>query len=116
MGWDFCEAWTSKDDIAALFVGARAELAPGWTALGHAWTRELNEHVLWVALDSPDGKLVACILAERNRKTGWWGYKSMDETMGPFYYSCPAHILALATPGPDAGAKWRAKLAATVTP
>lgn len=27
-----------------------------------------------------------------------WGYKDMDETMHPYYYDCPASILALLTP------------------
>lgn len=37
-----------------------------------------------------------------------WGYKDMDETMLPFYYDCPAGILALLTPTDSANAnKWR---------
>lgn len=27
-----------------------------------------------------------------------WGYKDMDETMGPYYYDCPAAILDMLTP------------------
>lgn len=39
-----------------------------------------------------------------------WGYKDMDESVGPFYYDCPAGILALLTPTDDDRAKeWREK-------
>lgn len=45
-------------------------------------------------------------------KTRWdhtvWGYKDMDETMGPFSYDCPASILALLTPTDNKNAnEWR---------
>lgn len=37
-----------------------------------------------------------------------WGYKDMDETMEPYYYDCPAGILALLTPTDNERANnWR---------
>lgn len=37
-----------------------------------------------------------------------WGYKDMDETMHPYYYDCPAGILALLTPTDnDSANEWR---------
>lgn len=37
-----------------------------------------------------------------------WGYKDMSEDMEPYYYDCPASILALLTPATSEGAKkWR---------
>lgn len=39
-----------------------------------------------------------------------FGYKDMDETMGPYYHDCPARILDLLTPTESAYAnEWRAK-------
>lgn len=39
-----------------------------------------------------------------------WGHKDMDETMEPYYYDCPAKILALLTPTDDDRANaWRNK-------
>ena len=34
-----------------------------------------------------------------------WGYKAMEESMEPYYYSCPLHYLDLA---PEQSADWRA--------
>lgn len=40
------------------------------------------------------------------------GYKTMDETMGPYYWGCPADILALLTPtSAPAALKWRERCA-----
>jgi hypothetical protein len=36
-----------------------------------------------------------------------WGYKSMDESMHPYYYSCPLSYLDLA---PEQCAEWRQKV------
>lgn len=39
-----------------------------------------------------------------------FGYKDMDETMGPYYFNCPAKILDLLTPiDNDYANTWRAK-------
>ena len=44
-----------------------------------------------------------------------WGYKDMDETMCPYYYDCPATILALLTPTDDESAnKWRENCRKTI--
>ena len=45
-------------------------------------------------------------------KTKWdrtlWGYKDMDETMGPYYYDCPKAILDMLTPTDnDTANEWR---------
>lgn len=39
---------------------------------------------------------------------GMWGYKPMDESMGPFYYDCPVALLELAgEPVNESAAQWR---------
>ena len=51
--------------------------------------------------DGRDGEVwaVICLLSERREGFGYWyGYKDMDETMGPGYYDCPMVILNLLTP------------------
>lgn len=38
------------------------------------------------------------------------GWKTMDESMGPYYYDCPASVLSLLTPTKyESALKWRAK-------
>ena len=55
-----------------------------------------------------------------DRRPGEFGYKDMDESMGPYYYDCPARLLKLAdmlgpvAPDSDAG-KWRAACRAHAT-
>ncbi len=49
-------------------------------------------------------RFISCCLMRRERGTGW-GYKRMDESMGPCYYSCPLSYLDLAPVA--ASQKWR---------
>lgn len=50
-----------------------------------------------------------------DRKNDYLCYKDMDETMGPFFYDCPEHILNLLTPTKNEEAKsWRDKCRAVL--
>ncbi|XEG74731.1 hypothetical protein QA447_11045 [Pseudomonas sp. abacavir_1] len=52
-------------------------------------------------------RYIRCDLLQRS--SGEWGYKAMDESMGPYYYSCPLRYLDMAkelSPG------WREKVRA----
>ena len=48
-------------------------------------------------------RYIRCDLLEGSGRQ--WGYKPMDESMHPFYYSCPLSYLDLA---PEQSAQWRA--------
>lgn len=48
-------------------------------------------------------RYIRCDLLQRSG--GQWGYKGMDESMHPYYYSCPLSYLDLA---PERSADWRA--------
>ena len=52
---------------------------------------------------------VVCILSYPKKDPYYnFGYKDMDETMGPYYYDCPEKILKLLTPTNSIHAKeWR---------
>jgi hypothetical protein len=51
----------------------------------------------------------------RGDERGTWGYKDMDETMGPYYHRCPAKILDLLTePLNEIAAEWREKCRETI--
>lgn len=105
MGWTYSYGCTEKsqirDEILRDFRNA------SYTVLRHA---TVGNH-LWLAIDkrpadgsAPQRAIVLCLLTKRD---GIWGYKDMDETMGPYYYDCPLSLLALfPAPSPDAGA-WR---------
>ena len=66
-----------------------------------------------------DGQVIRYILLcllqgpERNDPDGSWGYKEMDESVGPYYYDCPLSYLDLATePVNDSARIWREKVRA----
>lgn len=58
-----------------------------------------KEPMVWAAI---------CLTQGRGRDGSLWGYKDMCESMDPFYYDCPAGVLALLTPTDNENAnKWR---------
>lgn len=62
-----------------------------------------REH--WMLLEVQGRKIILVNLLESIG--GQWGYKTMDECMGPYYYQVP---LAWLDQAPVASAKWRAEV------
>jgi hypothetical protein len=50
---------------------------------------------------------IGCYLLSKSE--GDWGYRPMDEGMGPYQYNCPLKYLAMA---PEANKEWREKVRA----
>jgi len=68
--------------------------------------------VLWTLVDVtvdgvPRGPFIGCVLIER--EGGYWGYKVMDETEGPCYYSVPRAYLDASTCELGYAPAWRQK-------
>lgn len=62
---------------------------------------------LWVLYEESDGRRIIGLFLMEVR-SGVWGYKSMDETMHPYYYDCPLRLLENATePLNDSAREWR---------
>jgi hypothetical protein len=64
-------------------------------------------NVLWSVREVTfkDGKVLKLIECNLLRKSGKdWGYKPMDESMGPYYFTCPLPYLDMA---PVANEEWR---------
>lgn len=111
MGWYHTTGASRADIIAEV---TREET---WTHEGRALRRTVLRHctrgnVLWMLVerDMGDGsgatKYVACYLLQRNREG--WGYKPMDETVGPYYFTCPLSYLDAADPPKNrTAADWR---------
>jgi hypothetical protein len=60
--------------------------------------------------DNETGEVFAMVVLQQRGRNGRYGYKAMDETVGPFYYDCPERILAALTPTENVVAnEWRAK-------
>lgn len=97
--------WTSKDaeGNAVRRHSVLKSAMVGSTYYGAVETVNLSDgsRRVWAAVALTCGK---------GRDGTVWGYKDMDETMGPCSYKCPASILALLTPTDDAMAnEWREK-------
>jgi len=109
MGWLFSQRWETKADLVRHLTG------PGYNGehsrcLRHA----LRGNVLWTvherrADDGTARRFVGCFLLGRQADAGW-GYKDMDESMGPYYYTCPLGYFD-EVPCPDERARqWRERV------
>lgn len=65
--------------------------------------------VIYVAVHTPDGAIVAHVITTRKAPDGWWFYKAVPESAGPCEDKCPLRILRLLTdPAPgDWAQQWR---------
>ncbi len=108
MGWYFTEGATPAD--------IRQEITEDQTRSDGGTFKTLRSklmgRVLWTLHESTkaDGevrKWIGCYLLENNAGYGW-GYKPMDESMGPYYHSCPLAYLDEASPPiNDTAKQWR---------
>jgi hypothetical protein len=72
--------------------------------------RKLVGDHLWAVKEAQNGeRYVALFLLERDH--GHWGYKDLDESMGPNAVDCPLRFLELATAKPTGyAAAWRERV------
>jgi hypothetical protein len=98
MGWLFETHPSSKSDYVDRVL--KRNFAPAnpdstCTLLDHS----LRGNHLWLLVKAGDqGPFIGLFLLECH--DGCWGYKDMDESMGPYYYDCPLRFLRQA-PEPD---------------
>ena len=85
MGWLFNARWETKRDLLAELT--RNE--PHRTCLASC----VRGTTLWSVWEIVNGDLVSryigCDLLQKGSSGQGWGYKDMDESCGPYYYSCP---------------------------
>lgn len=104
MGWLFIYGATKRDLIVKL-TSPEENATRRWEPLAHS----LRGNVLWAVVELTDKtdqsrkRFIACYLLRSSRSDGW-GYKEMEESMGPNYYSCPLKYLEMV---PEANAAWR---------
>jgi hypothetical protein len=108
MGWLFKPGSTRKG-----LIGERIE---GWertnnestvksTCLAHCYRGGNFRGVLWTVWERtyekdgqqtrPTERWIACDLLEYSKADQGWGYKDMEEAMGPYYFSCPLSYLKM---------------------
>ena len=110
MGWDFIHGATRADIIAKL---TRTEVyGENSTRRRQCLAHTVSGNVLWAVWELTDAlaetttRYIGCDLLGAEAGYGW-GYKAMEESMGPFYYTCPPSYLDMV---PVANPVWRAKV------
>lgn len=104
MGWLFTHG-ASKADVVRELIASQENDTRQWETLAHC----VRGNVLWSVVEITDktanrsSRVIVCHLLANERGYGW-GYKDMDESVHPFYYSCPLTYLDMA---PVANAEWR---------
>lgn len=108
MGWLFKSGSTRKQLIAERTSNWTREGAESvtvtTTCLAHCYRGNVYSGVLWATWErtytkdgeqaQPTERWITCDLLRYQKDYGW-GYKDMDESMHPYYYSCPLKYLDL---------------------
>jgi hypothetical protein len=120
MGWLFKSGYTRQDMIIDQTKGCERTKDDGTitksTCLAHCYRGGVFSGVLWsvwertFVKDNQQAELpqrwIMCDLLQCVQ--GEWGYKDMEESMHPFYYSCPLKYLNLVPIDQYGGhAEWR---------
>lgn len=107
MGWLYNTYPQSKQDFVKELL--QRNFNPNYVRL---LKHSLRGNQLWTLIQPVKGDPVI-VLFLLGRDDGCWGYKDMDESMGPYYYDCPIGWFDLA-PEPegwknhnDTGRSWR---------
>ena len=102
MGWSFTNHTDKKSIINEL-----TQTRHGDNKTIQLVAKKCDGNELWIVWDiiqkgKPTQRVIElCLLS---REDGNWGYKGMDESMGPYYHKCPLRFLDMV---PTTNEKWR---------
>lgn len=106
MGWLFKQGY-DKTSLIQHLVKPEENEQRRWETLAHC----VRGNVLWSVISITEKqanrslRIIACHLLASHGDGYGWGYKDMDESMHPYYYSCPLKYLEMV---PDvANESWR---------
>lgn len=108
MGWTYGYEWPDAKAVHAELLGSLTR--SGYDVLGSAATN--YGRVLYAVITKPEQTpvmFVALVGPSGGKYDRMWGYKDMDESMGPYGADdCPLALLALLGPPPNEfAARWR---------
>jgi len=108
MGWLFTVGSTRRELIAERtqnWQRASNEILVESTCLAHCFRGGHFSGVLWSVWErtftkdghevEPTQRWIACDLLQYSKSNDGWGYKDMEESMGPYFYSCPLGYLGM---------------------
>lgn len=102
MGWLFCEP--TRAALIRMLTAHEENEQRERTCLKHC----ARGNVLWTVWEisrketGEVARYIGCDLMQQYR--GQWGYKDMEESMHPYYYTCPLSYLDMV---PVANEEWR---------
>ena len=103
MGSYYTYGATRKDVIAELTQGFTTEAGTGTQAIKHC----ARGNILYVVHESTTAtetyRFIGVYILLKDREG--WGYKPMEESMGPYFYSCPLGYLEIVPH--NTNPKWR---------
>lgn len=108
MGWLYSYSWQSQKEVEHHLIDQ----------IEQAGYKVLDKSSCWgefyVLREHPNGQrdiFVALIRGTKpsRYKCGEFGYKSMSESMEPYYYNCPERILSQSTDQSENAIEWREK-------
>ena len=114
MGWLFSHQ--TKEDLLRKLLAPTSAFAGSTEVLAHAvsgnelWTVvKRTFHLAGFYFGKPAGHSITMIeLHLLDCSAGQWGYKTIPEKAGPFYYGCPLEFLDLAHD--ETNQEWRDRL------
>ncbi len=115
MGWLFSEQWpTRKALIKHLVEGNGVKTLKHCMVGNDLWCvheyEARNRTIRFVCLYMLRGPLPKNAKYE-GRDRNWWGYKDIDETMGPVKLSCPESYISMCTaPESEWAYQWRQRI------
>lgn len=109
MGWLFKPGSSRKSLLAERIEGWQHTRPDGMTVtstcLAHCYRGGSFSGVLWTVWErtfekdgeqvQPTERWIGCDLLQYSRADDGWGYKDMEESMGPYYFSCPLKYLGM---------------------
>ena len=106
---DRTEGWQrTNDDGTTIKTTCLAHCFRGNCFSGVLWSVFERTFVREGAKTESEQRWIQCDLMQYSRSDDGWGYKDMDESMHPFYYSCPKKYLGMVPLETYGGnAEWR---------
>lgn len=108
MGWLFSSRWTTRAEMVA-YLRRQDRFVEGYSMLRSS---VVGNHHWYLVKREADGAVYIGLDLMQGSKPGHpgWGYKDLDETMGPCEVDCPQSFLAQASAPEGYAAEWRERV------
>lgn len=108
MGWLFMSEHKTKESLVA-YLKSPSRMGPNYEVLASTVRGNRHWYVAQYQKDDKPVRFIGLDLMESGGAGEGWGYKDMDESVGPYYFDCPMSYLDMVRDWEPVGsaAKWR---------